>query len=201
MTLIHSDYSEAIHILYLIKQAVVESANWDRDIQHRLVFLPASLDIVQAVALILSDPLRFNGNCFDQAAANKYEFKCNRIQLEELAFVGNRTMLWFFCKNETAVISLFYCEERHHLRSLKFTRFTPSDVTLSNKLHDGVNTGSLSCHLWGAFKNVWSQWLLWCSCVNMSFFPPVIVLVCLSLRILQVAFLSLPTHSCGQRSY
>lgn len=63
----------------------------------------ASLDIVQAVELILSNSLQLNAHCFDRVAADKYEFKCSHIQLEEWAFVASRTMLWFFRTNENTL--------------------------------------------------------------------------------------------------
>lgn len=45
-------------------------------------FSLASLDIVQAVALILSDALQLYGSSLGHAAADKSEFKCSCEQLK-----------------------------------------------------------------------------------------------------------------------
>lgn len=86
ITVIHSDYSQAIHLLNLITQTVVESANRGKRISNADLFwffLLASLDIVQAVALILSYSLQLNSNSLNHAAADKYEFKYSCVQMEE----------------------------------------------------------------------------------------------------------------------
>lgn len=82
---IHFYDSETIRFIYISCHAVFLSLRTQAHMRYTHIFLLPSLDIVQALALILSDSLQISACCFDHGATDKYQFKCTGIQLEEWA--------------------------------------------------------------------------------------------------------------------